>query len=343
MKKITFGKVLRYVIFWGLVAAFIWLIISRFTEIRNIVQTILSGKLWLVAIAFCLQLGVFFIMSKLYQAGFVLVGVKFRLREILPLLFAGIFANVAAPMGGTTGMILFVDEAERRGKSGPKVMAGAILSLVAIYCASSVVLVVGMVYLFMQSELKGYEIAAAGGMFLIILLLTVLLLVGLWKPKWLFRFFQWVEHAVNKVTSIFSKKQVLPNNWAETYAEEFTAAAQAIMAAPGQVFRMLWFAVLVQVLSLAELYVLFVAFGYFVQFGPMVAGYAMGMLFGTVSPAPQGIGVVEGVMALIYTSLEIPTAIGAVVSLSFRAFSFWLPIGLGFILLRRLKLFSENK
>src|SRR4030042_4280680 len=118
MKKLTVGKVLRYIIFWGLIAAFIWLVISRFTEIASIIQTVLQGKWWLVLGAFLLQLGVFFVMAKLYQAGFLLVGVQSRLREIIPLLFAGIFANVAAPVGGTRGVVLFFDGVERRGKAG---------------------------------------------------------------------------------------------------------------------------------------------------------------------------------------------------------------------------------
>ena len=40
------------------------------------------------------------------------------------------------------------------------------------------------------------------------------------------------------------------------------------------------------------------------------AGYAMGFVFWVVSPTPQGIGVVEGVMALVYTSLGVPAATG---------------------------------
>jgi len=73
-----------------------------------------------------------------------------------------------------------------------------------------------------------------------------------------------------------------------------------------------------------------------------VAGYAMGILFWNVSPVPQGIGVVEGVMVLVYTSLGINGFVAASIVLAFRGLNFWLPMLLGFILLRQVKIFGPK-
>ena len=64
----------------------------------------------------------------------------------------------------------------------------------------------------------------------------------------------------------------------------------------------------------------------------------MGILFWNISPVPQGIGVVEGVMALVYTSLGIQGFIAALIVLAFRSLNFWLPMLLGFILFRKVKI-----
>lgn len=66
----------------------------------------------------------------------------------------------------------------------------------------------------------------------------------------------------------------------------------------------------------------------------------MTLLFGIVSPTPNGIGIVEGIMPVIYSSLGLPLATATVISLTFRGFTFWLPMLAGFFLLRRLKLFT---
>jgi len=67
-----------------------------------------------------------------------------------------------------------------------------------------------------------------------------------------------------------------------------------------------------------------------------VAGYAVGILFWIVSITPQGIGVVEGVMTLAFTSLGIPTAVAATVVLAFRGLTFWIPMLLGFFAVQRM-------
>jgi phosphatidylglycerol lysyltransferase len=66
-------------------------------------------------------------------------------------------------------------------------------------------------------------------------------------------------------------------------------------------------------------------------------------LFWIVSITPQGIGVLEGVMALVYTSLDVPVAKVTVISLAFRGLTFWLPLAIGFFLLRRVKSFGAEE
>ena len=75
------------------------------------------------------------------------------------------------------------------------------------------------------------------------------------------------------------------------------------------------------------------------RLGPLTAGYAIGFVFWVVSPTPQGIGVVEGVMALVYTSLGVP-APAVLAVLTFRGLTFWLPLLIGFFLLHRVRSFG---
>ena len=56
-----------------------------------------------------------------------------------------------------------------------------------------------------------------------------------------------------------------------------------------------------------------------------------------LSPVPQGIGVVEGVMALVFASLGVPAGSATVIALAFRGLTFWLPMAAGFLLLRQLR------
>jgi uncharacterized protein (TIRG00374 family) len=91
---------------------------------------------------------------------------------------------------------------------------------------------------------------------------------------------------------------------------------------------------------MATLYSLLLAFGVPLAFSGLVAGYAVGILFGIVAITPQGIGAVEGAMMLVFRSLGVPAGVATVTTLSFRGVAFWLPMAIGFFLVRRLRSFD---
>jgi uncharacterized protein (TIRG00374 family) len=118
---------------------------------------------------------------------------------------------------------------------------------------------------------------------------------------------------------------------------EFTGAAAALSAHPERLGQAVGVGLAAHLINLASLYSLFPAFHQPITLGPLVAGYAMGILFLNVSPIPQGIGVVEGMMALVFTSLGVPGGVAIVITLAFRGLTFWLPLALGSLALRRLR------
>ena len=170
-------------IFWILVIVFIWVVISRFSEIKKLAETLMGGQWQWVAVAALTQVVYYIIYTALYQSAFLTVGVKSQLSELLPVTFASIFLNVAAPSGGASGAALFVDDASRRGESAARTAVGTLLVLIADFSAFLVVLVAGMIYLFTHHNLKVYESIAAAILLLIIGGLTSFLLMGLWRPQ----------------------------------------------------------------------------------------------------------------------------------------------------------------
>jgi len=327
-------------LFWILVIAFVWVVVSRFTEIEKLAETLAKGKWEGVLVAALLQVVYYIIYTALYQSGFDIVGVESQLRDLFPLTFASIFVNVAAPAGGTSGMALFVDDARRRGQSAARAAVGTLLTLIADFSGFVIVLIFGLIFLFIQHDLKTYEIigavlllAAIGGM-------TSLLLLGLWRPELLKHLLDWVQHAANGIATRFKRGNFLADDWAEHNAGEFIEASMAVAIHPDRVTRTLLISLCAYVVDITSLYCIFLAFHQPVGFGLLVAGFSMGILFWIVSITPQGIGVVEGMMTLVFTSLGVPAERATIIALAFRGLTFWLPLFIGFILLRRIRAFA---
>jgi phosphatidylglycerol lysyltransferase len=333
----------RHWIFLALVIAFLYVIISQFTAIKNLVVTLAGGQWQWVAIAGLSQVVYYIAFTAIYQSAFFTVGVKSRLLELLPVTFASIFMNVAAPSGGASSVALFADDAAKRGESPARAAAGYLLVMVADFSAFIVVLVGGMVYLFTHHILQAYESISAVLLVAIIGAMTALLLLGIWRPLLLRKLLMWIQHLANRLAHLVRRPDLLDDQWVEKNTNEFTEAAMAITAHPERLARTIGIAFVSHLIDLSSLYFLFLAFHQPVHIGILVAGYSMGILFWIVSITPQGIGIVEGMMTLVFSSLGVPIDQAAIITLSFRGLTLYLPFGIGFLVLRRLRSFGSRK
>ncbi len=331
----------RRLIVWLLVLSFVWLVIVHFAELSKLAETLSHGVWGWAAAAAGLQLVFYIAYATLYRVVFSAVHVHIRLRDLLPMVFGAVFVNIAVPSGGTSGIALFIDGAVRHGQSAARTAAGVLLVLTVDFASFTVLLGLGLAYLSVCRCLHTYEIVAAAALLGIILSMCFALTLGLWKSWLLLHLLRWVQLAANWVMALLRRPNILADDWAAIHAMDFAAASLAIAEHPLRLTRAFFVALTAQIINLAGLYTLFLAFYHPIGIGMVLAGYAIGNLFWIVSITPQGVGVVEGIMALIYTSLGVPVAKAAVIVLAYRGLALWLPLLIGFFMLRHLKTFKR--
>ena len=330
-------------IFLVLTVLFLWIIVSRFTELKQLETTLAQGQWTWIFAAILSQMVYYTAFTASYQAAFETVGIQTRTRELIPLALGSLFVNVVVPAGGAGGAALFAEDLSRRGKSGTRAATGVLLQLIADWTSFALILIIGLGYLFVEKDLKSYEIVAAAILLSMTVGLAGILLLGIWKPEWLHRLFGWAQRTANWLSGRLHRSLSLADDWAQKNAEEFNQAAAAVAGHPSRLMRTVVISLLAHILDIITLYILFLAFHQPIGLGTLVAGYATCILFWVVSPVPQGIGIVEGMMALTFTSLGIPGAVAATVSLAFRGLTFWLPMLLGFFAVQRLRTVGEEQ
>jgi len=328
---------------WVLAIAFVWLVVSRYAEIEQLYEILLSGRWQWVLAAALLQGGYYWVYAAVHQAAFDTVEVESRVPRLLPLVFAALFLNVAAPTAGASGTALFVNDAMRRKQSGIRAAAGMLLVYIAMYSGFAFILAAGLVVLFIYHDLQAYQVIGAATLMSLLCGMLGVLFLGVRNAARLRGLFGAVQRIVNALATAIRRPNLLADDWAEHNALQFLEAARKIAAHPRSLVRAVELALGAHLVNLASLFALFMAFGHLVDAGVLVAGYSMAMLFLVVSPTPQGIGVVEGVMALVFTSLRVPATLATLIALAFRGLSFWLPFVIGFFLLERLKIFRADQ
>jgi phosphatidylglycerol lysyltransferase len=333
---------IRRVLYSALIVAFVWVILSRSSEITNLGTTLAQGNWDWVIIAAVLQVVYLIAFTASYKTGFGTVGIKTRFRDMFPLMLGSLFVNAVAPAGGAAGVALFVDDVSRRGNSGARAIAGTIVQMIADFSALTLILIVSMTYLFIWDTLPSYVVWGSIVLLLITGAMSSILIIGMVSPSLLNRVFEWMQGASKRLLDPFMREPLLPEGWATKSAEEFVGASLAIKQYPRRLFNTFGLMLATHLLAIGGLHMLFLAFDEPIYIGTLVTGYAVGILTWIVSPAPQGTGVVEGAMVLVMTSLEVPWNVAVTVTLAFRGMTFWLPVILGFFMLRRIKTFEPT-
>jgi len=318
------------------VLAFVVVVIARRTELDELARTLARGRWPWVAAAAALQCAYYLFYAALCHASFAVVGMRSRFREVLVVLLGSMFANVVVPSGGAAGAALFVDDAARRGESPARAAAGLLLAMTAILAALTLALSASLAWLARRHELQGLEVGGAAALVAMLLALLLPLALGLGLPRALHALLRGAAAAARGLCRLVRLPGPGPD-WAGRTAGEFVAVADGLRARPARPLGLLAIALGMTALDLATLAALFLAFREALRPGVVLAGYAFGILSWLLSPVPQGIGVVEGVMTLVYTSLGVRAGPAALIVLSFRGLTFWLPMLAGFVLLRRLR------
>jgi phosphatidylglycerol lysyltransferase len=331
---------LRQLLFWALVLVFSWLVIGHLAELEEVAWTLRQGQWAWVLLAAALQFAFFVITAWQYQTAFALVSIRSELRHLLPLVFGSLFINATAPAGGAAGVALFVNDAARRRQPPGRATAGFLLVVAGTFATFCLILLLGLSYLLSQQHLNALEVVASLLMFLYVGALGALLLLGYYRPAWLRAVLEAVQSGAARLAGWLRQEPPLPAEWARNHTAEYASAARQLAERPRQLLLTALIATLGHLVALASLYAVFRAFYQPPDPGVLLVGYTMTFLFTIISPTPNGAGVVEALVPTIYIALGIAAAPATAITLAYRGLNYWLPLLIGFLLLRRLDLFQ---
>ena len=316
---------------WGAVAVgVLWLLLSHATELRHVMDACGQAKPGWLALAALLQVAYQFAYAGIYQTSMAAFDVRIPLPRMTTVFLGALALNFVAP---GTGNALFITEASRRGLSGSRAAAGAVLVRVVDFATFALLVVYALAYLAIRHDLHAYELVGGVGLVAVIAGWALLLVMGIWWPAALRRLLDWVRRVAAWGSAKVHRPAPLDESWPERMTAEYAEASRIAAEQPRRLLPPLGASLLAHALDLLSLAALFAAFGQSARPGAIITGFAIAVLFWIVAITPQGVGVVEGSMAMVYHSLGVEAATATSIALAFRALTFWLPMLAGWIAL----------
>lgn len=298
-------------------------------DINRSLVLIRSMKWYFLAIALFLQYYYFLLSSRLYQKSFHLNKINLTVKETLISLLSANFINLTTPIGSIAGFGVFYKEAKGNEKSMFGVTIGIILSLAIDFLTLFLILTVTILMLYLTKNLSQYELTAYGIFSLILFILFFFLTIASLNPKLSQSIFKITQKILNKFFNAISNKNLVASYWYVEKQDQLENVSDKI-SSRGNFWKLFKISFWMHMINISSLIIIFISFGSSISIIAIFAGYSIGYLFRIISPTPQGIGIVEGVMPYIFGTFGIDIALATIVTLIYRGISIWLPALIGF-------------
>lgn len=304
-------------------------VLLSFGELETILRTLQSAHLGFFLLALTIQTIWFISSGRMYQSIFRLLGVQEDVFTLSRIATAANFINIVAPTAGAGGVALFAAEAHRRGHPTGKVTVAAALFLLLDQAAFLVILALGLIVLVRRNDLNAGEISASLFLLAIAVTYATVLYVGYRSAEKLGNLLAKFVHGINWVVRRFRKENYLSEARAHEFAHEIADGFSGLTEQPSSLIRPVLWGIFDKGLLMLVLTCSFLAFEVPFSAGTIIAGFSMAYLFLIVSPTPSGIGIVEGLMPIALSSLNVNWSQAVVITLLYRAVTFWFPLGVG--------------
>jgi len=309
-------------------------VVLRFSELQNILDTLHHSNYRFLIAAVIIEIIWLYNSATVYSTLYRLVGLKEKSSHLILVATAANFVNVVAPSVGIGGIAVFLDDAQRQNHSSGRVTVVGVLYILMDYIAFFCVLALGMIVLVRRNNLNAGELTAVAILLAIAAGVAFLLYLGSRSAVKLGNALAWLARLINRIMKPFVHRDYLLEERAHYYAQEIS---EGISMLRGKRKEILWpflyslnnFALLLCVLAFT-----FLTLGTPFTVGTLVGGFAISYLFLIVSPTPSGLGVMEGVMTLVLTTLGVKLEAAALITLTYRFITFWFPLVVGAIAFR---------
>lgn len=300
-----------------------------FSELETILLTLQRAHLRYFLLAILIQLFWFITAGRMYQSIFHLLGIHEGVLTLSRISTAANFINVVMPTAGMGGVALFATEARRRGHPTGKVTVAAALFLLLDQAAFLIILALGLIVLFRRNDLNAGEISASLFLLSIAICYAFILYLGYRSAEKLGNLLAKIARGINRIVKFFRKDDYLSEARAHQFAHEISDGFSGLTEKPSSLIRPILWGIFNKGLLMLILICSFLSFAVPFSTGTIIAGFSMAYLFLIVSPTPSGIGIVEGLMPIALSSLNVNWSQAVVITLIYRAVTFWVPLAVG--------------
>jgi uncharacterized protein (TIRG00374 family) len=316
-------------ILYLLSAGYFALVIYRNYNLLGSIPTELGkASLMLILIALLLQALKYLVLAYNFYINFNKTGVEFKYIETLKATFVYIYVCVATPFIGAGGLLAFVNYAGHKKVSKIKVAAGSFLALLADYLGFFLIIIFSLI--FFKDKIEDFPVNYLISMLIFGGILISIVFLSIFKREILIFIIKKFQDLANFFSRTFHKKVHFDDQWAKRNVDLAHECFVDVKKDPLFYFKTTGIGLVFHLLNIATFAVVGLSFSEKLTLSKVTSSYVVLNTLETISPTPNGIGIIESFVPEFMSSIGVDFANALVVVTIFRFIYFYIPLFIGF-------------
>jgi uncharacterized protein (TIRG00374 family) len=272
--------------------------------------------------------------TNVYQSLFALVGNRLKYKYVLGVALELNFVNHVFPSGGVSGISYFGLRMKNNDITGGKATIVQLLKLFLLFVSFEFLLIAGLLIMALDGRANNLVVLASGSISTLLVVGTFAAVFIIGSERRIHATFTAVTLFLNRVIGGFrpDMPETIRTARIESIALELHNNYKIIEANFRELKRPFLWSFVANVTEILSIYVVYVAFGAWVNLGAIILAYAVANFAGLISVLPGGVGIYEALMTGVLAAAGIPPALSLPVTVMFRVLSTLIQLPPGYIL-----------
>lgn len=316
-------------------AALVVLIYATRHQLADTLDNLTRINGWLLLLILPVEWLNYHAQAKLYQGLFGIVGNKLSYKFLFRTSLELNFVNHVFPSGGVTGISYF----GLRLRDGHNLSAGKatlvqIMKLGLLFLSFEVLIVFGLLALSVMGRVSNLTILVAASLSTLMVVGTLGFAYIVGSRERINAFFLGLTKVLNRTIHVVRPKhpETIKVDGVRRVFDDVHDNYQEIQRNTNKLKQPFLWALLANATEVMAVYVVYMAFGEFVNIGAVILAYAVANFAGLVSVLPGGVGIYEALMTAVLASAGVPPGISLPVTVMYRVVNTLIQIPPGYYL-----------
>lgn len=301
-------------------------------EIGDVVNNLGKVNTWALLLMIPLQLLNYDAYARLYTELFRLLKENIRYKDMFKLTFELTLVNHILPSAGVSGISYFSLRMKSLGVSSAKSTLLQVMKFVLIFTSFELLLIIGLLFLSVKGHTNNFIILVAGSLSTLLIVFTVIALFVAESKSRIRDFLTIVTKLLNNIVRLFRSKNtdLFDISRARQTFEELHDNYATLKRNWRELKKPFLYSFIANATEVLTVYVVFIAFGSYVNLGAVILAYAVANFAGLLSVLPGGIGVYEALMTGVLAATGIKPQLSIPVIVMYRVLSILIQLPPGY-------------